>query len=236
MPAILTPPRRRGVELLEEPGIDPALVRRSLADVARANLLFGGARAVLEEIDDVLGHSGSRNRAVTLLDVGTGAGDIPVRARRLAQKRGVTLTTFGLDESETLAAATRDLLAASIRGDALSLPCAAGAVDIVTCSQVLHHFPDEQALQVIRELDRVARMRVIISDLRRSWLAAAGIWAVSFPLGFHPVSRHDGVVSVMRGYTPGELSRLVTAAVRRAPRIRRRLGFRLTATWTPERG
>jgi 2-polyprenyl-3-methyl-5-hydroxy-6-metoxy-1,4-benzoquinol methylase len=246
---ILVPPRRRGIELLEEPGVDPALVRRSLADVTRSNRLFGGTRAVIAEIHELLGRTDSPlagnptlrdvgtdagARRLTLLDVGTGAGDIPAQAHRLAHDLGVTLTTFGLDESETLAAASGAMLTASIRGDARAIPCASSSVDIVTCSQVLHHFPDDQALQVIRELDRVARRRVIISDLRRSWLAAAGIWLASYPLGFHPVSRHDGVVSVMRGYTPDELSRLVVAALRRAPTVHRRIGFRVTASWTPE--
>ena len=237
MPGLLVPPRRRGVEYLEEPGVDPALVRRSLADVSRANLLFGGTHAVLRELDDVLRQALRRGqRTLSLLDVGTGAGDIPVRARRLAERRGLTLTTVGLDESETLASASGALLSASVRGDALALPFAAHSVDVVTCSQVLHHFPDDRAVQVIRELDRVARVRAVISDLRRSWLAAAGIWVASFPLGFHPVSRHDGVVSVMRGYTPGELSRLVTSALGRAATVRRRIGFRVTASWTPEEG
>ena len=235
MLSALTPPRRRGVEYLEEPGVDPALVRRSLADVARANMLFGGTRAVLREVDRVL-RQRSVQRRFTLLDVGTGAGDIPVRAMRLARRRGIELVTLGLDESETLAVATGHVLSASVRGTALALPFADGAIDIVTCSQVLHHFPDEAALQVIREMNRVARVRAIISDLRRSWLAAAGIWVASFPLGFHPVSRHDGVVSVMRGYTAGELSRLVGQALGYAPHVRRRLGFRITASWTPEEG
>ena len=257
MRGILVPPRRRGIEFLDEPGVDPALVRRSLADVARANLLFGGAYAVLRELDDVLratpGSNGTQGvplppanaagtptaapvRALTLLDVGTGAGDIPVRASRLARRRGIALTTVGLDESETLVAGSRRLLSAAVRGDALALPIATKSVDVVTCSQVLHHFPDAEAVRVIRELDRVARVRVIISDLRRSWFAAAGIWIASFPLGFHPVSRHDGVVSVMRGYTPDELCELVTAALQRAPTVRRRIGFRVTATWVPEKG
>src|SRR5687768_3710320 len=73
----LTPPRRRGFEYLEDPGVDPALVRRSLADVARANRLFGGTRAVLAELDLVFAKQGSPRTNLTLLDVGTGAGDIP---------------------------------------------------------------------------------------------------------------------------------------------------------------
>jgi SAM-dependent methyltransferase len=234
MSGLLTPPRRRGVEYLDDPAVDPRLVRRSLADVARSNTLFGGTRAVIAEIRRALHTLESGCTALTLLDVGTGAGDIPRRAERVARARGVRLTTIGLDASETLAAATRPALAAAIRGDALALPIADRGVDLVICSQTLHHFPDDEARRVVRELDRVARVRVIISDIRRSWMAAGGIWMASFPLGFHPVSRHDGVVSVMRGYTPGELSELVTAAIGRPPVVRRRIGFRVTASWTPE--
>jgi hypothetical protein len=61
----------------------------------------------------------------------------------------------------------------------------------------------------------------------------AGFWLVSFPLGFHRVTRHDGVVSVSRGFTVEELAHLVMAATGVAPHVRRRLGFRLTARWTP---
>jgi hypothetical protein len=84
-------------------------------------------------------------------------------------------------------------------------------------------------------MNRVARHRVVISDLRRSVVAATGLWVGSFLLGFHPVSRHDGVVSVMRGFVPSELAEIVSNATGQRPVITRRLGFRLTTSWTPER-
>jgi 2-polyprenyl-3-methyl-5-hydroxy-6-metoxy-1,4-benzoquinol methylase len=237
MENLLVPRRRRGVEILDDPAVDPRLVRRSLHDVARSNLLFGGTRAVVAELRRTLGQyerSPSSSRELTLLDVGTGIGDIPSGAQRAAQAFGVRLTTIGLDESEILANDSRARTSESICGSALALPVADHSVDIATCSQVLHHFADDDARQVIRELHRVARVRVIVSDIRRSWLAAGGIWLASFPLGFHPVSRHDGVVSVMRGFTATELSGIVTGAVGRTPTVRRRIGFRITASWTPE--
>jgi hypothetical protein len=76
-------------------------------------------------------------------------------------------------------------------------------------------------------------VRVVVSDLRRSWFAALGLWLVSFPLRFHAVSRHDGVVSVMRGFTPTELADTVRQAVGRTPIVHRRRGFRLTTSWEP---
>jgi len=229
---LLTPARRRGAEILDSADVDPAVVARSLADVARANALFGGTSSASHEIRNALAELPSR---ATLLDVGTGLGDIPCRARVVAKEKGIDLMTIGLDAASVLAAASRKSVSVSVRANALRLPFADNSVDIVMCSQVLHHFGDADALTLLREMNRVARRRVIVSDLRRSWVAAAGLWILSFPLRFHAVSRHDGVVSVMRGFTTTELADTVEKAVARRPGTRRRRGFRVTASWTPVR-
>ena len=226
----LTPARRRGFEYLDLPDVAPGLAERSIADVTVANRLFGGARAVLAEVGALLPALGP---TATLLDVGTGLGDIPRLARDLATRAGVALRTIGLDAAEELARASRQAGGLSVCGDALRLPFATGSVDVVTCSQLLHHFTEPDGAQLLAELDRVARVRVIVSDLRRSYLAAGGFWLASWPLRFHPVTRHDGVVSVLRGFTSAELGALVHGAVGRAPRVTRRLGWRLTASWAP---
>ena len=230
MGASLTPPRRRGVEILDSPDVDPQVVTRSLADVARANALFGGISSAMKEIEDALEEV---PRRATLLDVGTGLGDIPCRARSFAAEKGIDLTTVGLDSVLELARASRHGVNMAVCGDALHLPFADRSVDIVMCSQVLHHFIAADAARLLREMDRVARVRVVVSDLRRSWIAAAGLWLVSFPLGFHAVSRHDGVVSVLRGFTREELSDTVKDAIAQKPVVHQRRGFRITASWTP---
>lgn len=227
----LVPRRRRGVELLDDPALDPRVRVRSLADVARANALFGGTRAVLAELDIALRTLGARE--ATLLDVGTGLGDIPRRAVALAKRRGITLRASGVELAESLARAARGESFAVACADARALPFADRSVDFVTCSQLLHHFEGNDARVLLRELQRVARRRVIVSELRRSWAAAAGLWLASFPLRFHPYSRHDGVVSVLRGFRRAELRALVLDAVARDADVRDRLGFRTTAAWSP---
>ena len=228
----LTPSRRRGVEILDNPAVDPELMRRSMRDVERANVMFGGRRAALAELDGILR---SLPDDATILDVGTGRGDIPAAIKEQAKSLGKTIRTIGIDQSLPLVTEHYPGNDVVLRGNALSLPFQDASVDVVLASQVLHHFPEKSAIAMVREMNRVAIRRVVISDLRRSVMAATGLWIGSFLLGFHPVSRHDGVVSVMRGFLPAELAEIVAKATGQRPIVRRRLGFRVTTSWTPAR-
>jgi len=230
---MLTPARRRGTEILDDPSSDPALAIRSLRDVALANALFGGRRAVVQEVRALLCVIPPGGRAYSLLDVGTGLGDIPRSAQRVAESLQVPLTTVGVELVPQLARAAQPACTHVLAADAMRLPFADRSIDIVTCSQVLHHFDTPAAEQLLQECTRVARKVVIIGDLRRSWFAVAGLWTASFLLGFHPVSRHDGVVSVLRGFTRHELRALIERATGRPVMTRGRLGFRVVACWTP---
>ncbi|HEX8724561.1 MAG TPA: methyltransferase domain-containing protein [Gemmatimonadaceae bacterium] len=226
--SIVTPARRRGFEYLDDPSVPPAVRERSQRDVARANTLLGGARALVGALLPVLPDPGT---GCTLLDVGTGLADLPERAVRAAARRGVAVSTIGCDAAASLLHAARARLTYAVCADALALPFATASVDVVTCSQLLHHFARPDAVRLVREMRRVARRAVIVSDLRRSWVAMAGFWLVSVPLGFHPITRHDGALSVLRGFTARELAEIVAEGTGSAPRVARRAGFRLTALW-----
>ena len=245
MAFLFVPEREQSAEILDDPSVDPADRARSLSDVERSNVLFGGRRAAMLALrplfDELLQSQGAAQRSpttgnrprATLLDVGTGLADLPWRAREIARRKGLELRTIGVDGAFSLVGEARARLTHAICGNALTLPFPDRGVDIVLCSQLLHHFDRERALAVIAELDRIARHRVIISDLRRSWLAAAGFSLAAIALRFHPITRHDGRISVLRGFTEGELGGMVVTATGVQPAIRRRLGYRLTASWTP---
>ena len=243
--AFLAPERERRIEILDDPSVDPKDRARSVRDIERSNILFGGRRAAMlalrPHFDELTASPTTDHRSsttdhrprATLLDVGTGAADLPWRAREIARRRGLVLTTIGVDGALTLVTTARTRLTEGVCGNALALPFADHSVDFVLCSQLLHHFDHPGALAVIAELDRVARRRVIISDLRRSWIAAAGFSFAAIALRFHPITRHDGRLSVLRGFTEGELGGMVVTATGVQPAIRRRLGYRLTASWAP---
>jgi len=226
------PAKWRGVELLDDPAVDAALAIRSLQDVAAANRWFGGTRAVLAELRPLLRDAATRGEPLALLDLGSGAGDILVAARALATRLGARIETIGLERTLPLAREGRTASGDTLAAEALALPFSDGSVDVVMCSQVLHHVAGDDASALLREMHRVARTAVIVSDIRRAWGALIGVWLGSFLLGFHPVSRHDGVVSVRRGFRAAELAALVERAVGVRPSVHDRPGFRVTTVWS----
>ena len=227
-----TPARRRGVEILDDPTVPDAIRLPAMADVARANRFFGGTRALLTGLREALPTLPTRT---TLIDVGTGTGDIVPQAQRVFATKGLTITAFGVDVSECVACAARSRLAAAIVADGMHLPFASDSADVVVCSQVLHHFGDADARTLIAELHRVSRDWVIIADLRRSWLAAGGFYVASRLLDFHPVTRADGIASVFRGFVPSELGALIRNVTGIVPHVRTGTFWRITATWSKRR-
>ncbi len=60
--------------------------------------------------------------------------------------------------------------------DARNIPLADDSIDIVTCSLFLHHFGEADAVLVLREAARVARLGIVIDDLSRSRVALVLTW------------------------------------------------------------
>ncbi len=218
-----------GTELLDDPDADPAAVVLSLRNVARANRWFGGAAAVRHGLRRLL-RGVAPGRPLTLVDLGTGAGDIPRRAVGWARREGYDLRPLGLELSRPAAALARSA----------GIPCAvacAGApplrdksVDLVLMSQVAHHFTRDAALRLFRTCDALARVGVVVADLRRARLAPLAFRIGAGALRFDRITVADGITSIHRGYTPEELRALLAAAGVRAL-VSRRLGYRLVATW-----
>ena len=224
----------RGFEYLDDPALPPEIAARSLKDIALANSLFGGTRAILTEARATFRQQRTSGvRTLTLLDVGTGQGDIPVALTNEATRCGIQLRAIGLEITAAMAAMAQQNHVATVAGDACALPFQSRSIDVITCSLVLHHLGETDAVRLLRECTRVAKTRVIVADLRRSWLAVILLWLVSFPLRFHPVSRHDGVVSIRRGFTVQELRTLIKDACDANARCLKHLGWRVTASWNP---
>jgi ubiquinone/menaquinone biosynthesis C-methylase UbiE len=222
-----------GIELLDDPAADPSAVRESLHHISRANRWFGGTAAVRYGLSRALGNGDWSAGPVTFLDVGTGLGDLPRVASAWAGARGIDLRPLGLERHGVAARLARSGGLAMLVGDGASLPIRDRGVDVVLLSQVAHHFAPCGVVRLIRECSRVARKAVILSDLRRSELAAVGFRLAGYALGFDRDTLRDGVTSLRRGFTAESLTGLLAEAGISA-QVTRRPGARLVAVWRPE--
>ena len=200
-------------ELLDNDQGTPAEVERTLRDLRFINRWFGGVRTTRRLLKKVLAcpavvntSLGSvgwgrfwRTPELSLLDVGAGSGDVSLSsARQLAPQARIRVTLLDRRPAHMPRNGT-----ARIAADALSLPFLDSSFDLVTCSLLIHHLECEQIVRFVNEALRVARLAVLLNDLRRDPVHLALLYA-GFPLFGH-LTRHDGAASVRRSYTPKEM-------------------------------
>ncbi len=211
-------------ELMDAPDADPVLLAGNLADIEFANRRFGGYRPVIRSVFE--------HDAAWLLDVCCGSADVPRELLREARARGRRLEIVALDASDAVLAVARqragdEPLLRFVRGDARMLPFPDAAFDIATCTLGLHHFDDDAAVEVLRELRRVARLTPIVCDFERSPLAYVGASLFATFIAKNRFTKHDGPLSVRRAYCARELVALAGAAGWGSPHVRRSAYFRL---------
>jgi len=185
----------------------------ALNDLTRVNHYLGSVRAVLKHLAAL--HAETADEGFTLLDVATGAADIPVAIAKWGRQAGIRvgITAVDLDPNIIQIARRRCESHPEITlavADGFALPFANQRFDYVLITKTAHHFTDEQVSRMIKEFSRVARRGYVIVDLERSRVAYCLIYLLTRLLTRNRLSRSDGPLSVLKAYTPGELASLAT--------------------------
>lgn len=199
--------RQREPEWMDSPAVDPVQLRRSLAFIRCINRTLGYTRATLSHLDR-FSRCWKHGQRITILDVATGSGDVPLAILRWAKKREFDVRIVGVDlHKATLDAAAECRESVShfhlVRADAMALPFGNDAFDYALSGMFLHHLNDEVAACALREMNRVARLGVIAADLLRTRRAYA--WATIFTLLANPMVKHDARVSVAQAFSEAEV-------------------------------
>jgi len=208
--------RADALELLDGPLDDPAALEGNLRDLGRVNRWLGGASLSGPAIDALAAHRDE----VTLLDVGTGGADIPIALLERATERSRGLSVVAIDSRpEVLAAAVRTrpgvAAAAGLQlhvGDGRSLPYPDRSFDVAHTSMVVHHLEPEEAVALLREMGRVARLGVVVNEVDRTRFGLLGAWLMGHLLTTNRYTRHDAVLSVRRSYRAPEMVALLRRA------------------------
>lgn len=224
------PARVEADEWLDQGRGTPADVAANLAEMARFNRWLGGTYALTRHLfPRLLAAAGP----LTVLDVGTGAADLPRAVAHWARDQRRDVRVVGLDWSARNLAVARAHTTAGrglslLRADAGRLPLAPGSVDYVVSTLFLHHLQPNAVTALLRAAASLARRGVIMSDLARGWLPLAAFKLVAPVFAHHPMTRHDGALSIRRAYTRAELGALAAEAGLRSFRVHAHWPWRLT--------
>jgi 2-polyprenyl-3-methyl-5-hydroxy-6-metoxy-1,4-benzoquinol methylase len=207
--------RQRRPEMMDQPELDPRAHRAALRGLERINFWSNSARILWKPIR-ILAREFS-SRPLRLLDIATGAGDVPLRLWRRAQRAGMPLDVAGCDISPVSIEFARKraeecqvpatFFTADVCRDELP-----GDYDVITSSLFLHHLDAEEAVLLLRGLARVARRLVLVSDLNRSRAGYLLAWMGTRLLSLSRVVHTDGPRSVEGAYTIPEAQALAERA------------------------
>ncbi|GGE20018.1 hypothetical protein GCM10011529_28290 [Polymorphobacter glacialis] len=197
-------------ERMDAEDLDPATYAALIADLARVNTVTLARRPTLAWLGRATRDSGS----FSLVDIGFGHGDMLRAIAHWARRNGKAARLVGVDLNPRSApvaeAATGpDLGIEFLTGDAAQLDF---TPDFIISSLVAHHMEDDELTAFLRWMEATAARGWFINDLHRHPIAWAGFGLLSNALGWHPIVRHDGALSVRRAFVRADWDRLLTAA------------------------
>jgi len=211
----LVPPRRFDPaipEMMDRRGNDPSLLRADLRVLETINRFLGGYRIVHRYLPGLVQQS-----SVTILDLGTGAADVPRAIVGWARSRGVTVEITAADGNPEILQVARENTASwpeiqVVEADLLTLPYRANSFDVVLCALTLHHFGEADAVAILRRIHDIARGGYIVNDLRRNQVAICLSKLMARTIITNPIARFDAPVSCERAFTTAELRALAGRA------------------------
>lgn len=224
------PSRSDETELLDTGAGSLADVRTNLDEMWRLNTLFGGLRALTCHLHPP---PSSTFQPLHIVDVGTGSGRLPLHLVGWARKHQLQLQVYPLDISGRNLAVARANIGSHpaihpVQADGLALPFAPQQIDYFMSSLVLHHFPPEALVSLLRETFRLARRGIIMSDIVRGYLPLAAFRLIQPIFARHYLTRRDGITSIKRAYTAHELTELAREAGLSHARVVAHFPWRMT--------
>lgn len=218
-------------EILDDHEPEQAVVDKVYSFLAMVNRRFGGAAATLTRFE-TFSRSWRPGERIDVLDIASGAADIPRALITWGRARGFDVRVTALDISRSALDYARRAGPADPRLTFLCADigrpfCRDASFDYVTSALFFHHLTDEQVVDVLRLSDRLARRGMVVNDLVRSRRAWRLTWLLTWP--FHPILHYDGPLSIRRALTPEELLALARHAGIPWLTIERHFGERMTA-------
>ena len=212
--------RAKQDELMDTEPVSFEEFRACLLDLARVNRLTLAYRPTLRFFDRLLPSVRRLGRAIEVVDVGSGYGDMLRQVDAWALRRGVDVSLTGVDLNPWSRRSAAEATPSSrkirwVTADAFAYD-PPGGVDVVISSLFTHHLPDPLVARFLGWMEAKARLGWFVNDLHRHPVPYYVFRRFASLAGYHRFVQHDGPLSIARAFTTPEWQRLLAQAGIRA--------------------
>ena len=150
----------------------------------------------------------------SVLDVASGRGGFALSLARLARQRGIRLRIIASDirpeyvalgRQRAEALGERDVEFRVVDAFRLGDAFAPGEIDVITCTQTLHHFGAGLTAALVGSALRHARRGLLFIDTTRTVSSLVAVGTAAILGSADPAQIHDGTVSIRKSFVPEEL-------------------------------
>lgn len=196
-------------EIMDDFALEGEVLRDALDKIAKINQLLGGNKLTLQGVQSLMDHI-TLDKEFTIVDVGCGNGDMLRTLADYASENNLNFKLIGIDANRFTVSHANKL---SKHYPNISYQCedifddkfTSLKYDIVLCTLTLHHFKDDEIIKLLSVFYKNANIGIVINDLQRSAIAYRLFQGLCFVFRLNKMSKEDGLVSILRGFTKEEL-------------------------------
>lgn len=200
--------RSKETEIMDNLDMSGDLLIKTLDQIAKINKWLGGNRVTVNGVRELLKDSDT-NKAITIVDLGCGNGDMLRELANFGRQRGYSFKLIGLDANQTTIEYAKKLSVefseiSYEKQDVLCSDFQTRRFDIALCTLFLHHFEDKVAVDFLKKTQNQSSIGLVINDLHRHPIAYFLFWVVATIIG-NPMVKTDGLISILRGFKRNEI-------------------------------
>lgn len=200
-------------EKMDQPGVPVHQTKQALRELEMVNKLLGGYHVIL----DALNRLEWNDEPVTIMDLGIGGGDMLRSIAVWAEKNKRKVNLIGIDRNPVMTeyATEHSKKFYNIRFITMNVfdeQLLNEKADITMNSLFCHHFDNDELVELVKRMHKLASRVVIINDLHRHWFAYYAIKFITAVFSKTYLVKYDGPLSVARSLTRKEWEEILSKA------------------------
>ena len=203
--------RSSKTEIMDDFTLEGVFLRDTLDKLETINRLLGGNSVTISGLKKILKNQ-SKNKTITIVDLGCGNGDILRDVAQFGRKNNYSFKLTGIDAN--LAAIdyakelSKDYSELNFKKiDIFSEDFKKEKYDIVLCTLFLHHFKNEELIPFLKTITEKATIGIVVNDIHRHRLAYYLFKLIGFFIKNEMV-REDGLTSILRAFKKKDLENI----------------------------